>query len=76
MQAYEGYFQGGRFYTVGVPVRIPEHRRIILTVLDEPVRDENTAHRLAAIDRFLTAIDASDEEVPDFERVNFGDVEI
>jgi len=76
MQAYEGYFQDGRFYAAGTAVRIPERRRIILTVLDEPARDENAALRLDAIGKFLESIDASDEEVPDFERIKFRDVEI
>ena len=37
MQAYEGYFENGLFYPIGAPVSIQGRRRVILTVLDEPV---------------------------------------
>ena len=32
---YEGYFNNGCFYTSGKAVRIPEQRRVIITILDE-----------------------------------------
>ena len=35
-QAYEGYFENGCFFTAGQAVKIPEHRRVYITVLDEP----------------------------------------
>jgi len=76
MQAYEGYFLDGRFHTADTKVRIPERRRTIMTVLDEPARDENVSCRLAAIDEFLSVIDSCDEPVPDFERDSFREVEI
>ncbi|MDR1736738.1 MAG: hypothetical protein LBR85_07735 [Oscillospiraceae bacterium] len=34
--AYVGYFDNGRFYSSGQIVKIPEQRRVIITVLDEP----------------------------------------
>ena len=36
-QAYEGYFESGVFYAAGKPLRIPEQRKIYITVLDEPI---------------------------------------
>ena len=33
--AYEGYFDNGRFYTSGKEVRIPEQRRVIITILND-----------------------------------------
>jgi hypothetical protein len=36
MQAYEGYFENGKFYTAGQTISIPEQRRIFITILEEP----------------------------------------
>ena len=33
--AYEGYFNNGVFYTAGKAMRIPEKRRVFITILDE-----------------------------------------
>jgi hypothetical protein len=44
--AYEGYFKKGRFYVSGKAVRIPEQRRVIITIPDEIRRadsDKQTA---------------------------------
>jgi hypothetical protein len=71
VRTYEGYYEEGRFYPVGQISSLSSRQRILITVLDEPEQDDATARRLAAIDDFFAAIDASGEEVPDFERVNF-----
>jgi len=34
-QAYEGYFEKGTFFTAGKPLRIPEYRKVYITILDE-----------------------------------------
>ena len=74
MQAYEGYFINGQFYTAGRNVRIPERRRAIITVLDEPIQHNANA---AAWLEFLDAIkDIDDEPLEEFERVKFREVEI
>ena len=36
MQAYEGYFENGQFYTGGKIIKIPEGKRVILTLPEEP----------------------------------------
>ena len=42
-QAYEGYFENGNFYSAGRALQIPERRRVLITVFDEPVvNNENT----------------------------------
>jgi len=41
MQAYEGYFENGLFYPIGAHVSIHGRRRVIITVLDEPVSGSN-----------------------------------
>jgi hypothetical protein len=51
--------------------RVPNRRRAFVTILDEPPRDATTAGRLAALDAFFSAIEASDEAIPEFERVKF-----
>ena len=74
MQAYEGYFENGRFYMAEETkhINIKGRKRAIITILDEPPKqDEETANRLAALDEFFTTIEASGEEVPEFERVKF-----
>jgi len=51
-------------------------RRAFITILDEPARDDETIRRLAAIDDFYSEIQACNEEVPEFTRVKFREVEI
>jgi len=71
MQAYQGYFEGGKFISPNV-LEIPEHRRIILTVLDEPVQERYGNEQAKAWQVFFNAINASDEKVPEnFERIKF-----
>ena len=72
MQAYEGYFENGLFCSTSGVIRIPERRRTFITILDEPpIQDNTMADQLAAMDEFIAAIKASDEEVPEFERIRF-----
>ncbi|MCL2096081.1 MAG: hypothetical protein FWH10_04170 [Oscillospiraceae bacterium] len=33
--AYEGYFNNGQFYVSGKTVRIPEKKRVVITILDD-----------------------------------------
>jgi hypothetical protein len=71
VRTYEGYYEEGRFYPIGQISSLPSRQRVLITVLDEPEQDNATARRLAAIDGFFAAIDASEEDVPEFERVKF-----
>ena len=73
-QAYEGYFENGNFHTAGKTIRIPEHQRIYITVLDEPITDNKNAE---AWQEFLTEIKQIDNEpLAEFERVRFREVVI
>ena len=76
MQAYEGYYENGQFYSMNKTVRTPGRRRAILTVLDESLRDESVTRRLAALDEFYMEMKNSDENVPEFERIRFREIEI
>jgi len=35
-QVYEGYFEQGSFFTAGKQLRIPEHKKVYITILEEP----------------------------------------
>jgi hypothetical protein len=52
-QAYEGYFNNGQFYVLGREVRIPERKRVVITVLPDTEtvlfvdeQEENELHEL------------------------------
>jgi len=71
MQAYQGYFENGRFISLDT-VKIPEHRLTILTVLDEPIEEHLENEQLTALQEIFDTVNASSEKTPEtFERVNF-----
>ena len=76
MQSFQGYFEAGQFIPLDA-VKIPERRRVILTVLDEPVPTGANV-QTAAWKVFFAAVKGSDEVVPEtFDRVGFSrEVEI
>jgi hypothetical protein len=36
VQVYEGYVENGNFYPINKLIRLPERKRAIITILDEP----------------------------------------
>ena len=38
-QAYEGYFESGKFYTAGKQLRIPERKRVFIAILGDVQND-------------------------------------
>jgi len=73
-RAYEGYFENGNFYTAGKAISIPERRRVYITVLDEPITDNENANAWA---EFLEELkNVKDEPLADFERVKFREAHI
>ena len=38
-RAYEGYFESGKFYTAGQPLRIPERKRVLIAILGDMQSD-------------------------------------
>ena len=40
MQALEGYYKNGSFYALKPPGNISDYRRVIITILDEPIREK------------------------------------
>ena len=70
--AYEGYFENGRFFPLSQPVLETGKVRAILTVLDEPVKNELIQLDDSFVNwhnRLKRAITASmDEDLPDIIR--------
>ncbi|WP_059369778.1 antitoxin AF2212-like protein [Treponema endosymbiont of Eucomonympha sp.] len=63
----QGFFEGGKFIP-SEPVKIPEYKKVILTILDE---DTEKTVKMAAWKECLRLLDESiGEEVPDFPRAN------
>jgi hypothetical protein len=86
MQTFEGYFVEKSKFVPLCGASMPVHKRAIVTVLDEPltnpaeegiaeiydnVKDDTLAGDIAAMEEFIKAIKASDELIPDFQRVSF-----
>jgi hypothetical protein len=63
MQAYQGYFENGRFISFDGNT-IPDCKLAIVTVVSEP------KSRMSIWNDFFQAIQASDENVHDFERID------
>jgi hypothetical protein len=71
MQAYEGYFENGRFTPIGKAVTVHGRRRAVMTLFDEhtPPPTAEQERRVAWLKRLHKAIDLSmDEELPEFSR--------
>ena len=70
MQAYEGYFENGRFYASGKAINIPERKRVFITILEEPAENEDIKKMIAEFDRM---VDESADEIlleENFQRLN------
>ena len=72
VQAFEGYWENGSFYSLGQPILITGRQRAILTLLNEPVREIQAIpneSRIVWLNRLNEAIENSmDEELPDIPR--------
>ncbi len=79
LQAVEGYFENGRFHASGKLAPVRGRRRAIVTILDEPAREQTSpgsAHA-EAWHEFLQEINKiKDEPLPEFERVKFRESDI
>ena len=74
LKAYEGYLEKGRFYPIGPPLSIQGRCRVIITVLDEPHREDAQSNPSAWLDEFNRLLDESGNEklsMEDFPRANF-----
>ena len=74
-QAYEGYFESGKFYTAGKPLRIPERRKVYITIFNEPVQNIPPATTPSWLDELHQLLGESGDEklcMEDFPRMDFG----
>lgn len=72
MEAYEGYYEDGRFYPTGQAISIKGRRRVRLTVFDEPMPEKTETPQATAWREFFETVNASSEEIPEaFDRINF-----
>jgi hypothetical protein len=63
----QGFFEDGKFIP-SEPVKIPEHKKAIVTILDETEEDRKK-RQMAELDRLWEMLDKSmDEDVPEFSR--------
>ena len=72
MEAYDGFYEDGRFFPTGQTVNIRGRRRVRLTVFDEPETEHTETEQAVAWREFFEVVNSSSEEVPEtFDRVNF-----
>jgi hypothetical protein len=74
MQTVEGYFENGRFFDIGQTAYVPERRRVIITIPDEPAQPARCEDIRAWLDKFhrLAASDGEELSNSDFPRMRFG----
>ena len=73
-QAYEGYFESGKFYTAGKPFSIPERHKVYITVLNEPIQIGSPATSPDWLDELHRLLEESGDEklrMEDFPRMDF-----
>ncbi len=68
LYAYEGYLEQGRVYTMGQLESIRGRRRVIITVLDEPIRE--TPDTWADLDKIISGM-SEKPRLEDFPRGQF-----
>ena len=70
-KAYEGYFDNGLFYTAGKPIRLPERRKVYVTVLDIPAQVDNTMDWVNELEHMIKNDTSEPLQIEDFPRVDF-----
>lgn len=76
MLSFQGYFEAGKFVPLDM-VSIPDHKRAIVTILDETAPKGKESLNAKAWREFLSELDSCDEVLPlEFDeiiskRVNF-----
>jgi len=70
MRAVSGYLENGRF-TPHEVIKLPRRVQAVLVFNDATI-DENKTERMAWLSKFhASVVDAADEEMPDFQRMQF-----
>jgi hypothetical protein len=68
MQAYSAYYENGRIVPIGNPA-IPEGRRLIVTVLDEPAPKNRSERQRTAFKEFMTAMENTPPLTDEFDNI-------
>jgi hypothetical protein len=67
IQTYDGYFENGSFFAAGRAIRLPDKKRVVINIFNEPVKTkpDDYAQRMAWLKRLeeLTALSADEEFV-------------
>jgi len=69
MQALEGYYKNGGFYTLKPPANISNYRRVIITILDDQIRDKPDTW--AELDKIIIEMNEK-PHLEDFPRCQLG----
>ena len=69
LQAYEGYLERGQIYPLRPLLNMQGRRRVIITVLDEPLREKPDTW--AELDKIIAGMDVK-PRIEDFPRLNLG----
>lgn len=68
MQAYSAYSENGRIVPMGNPF-IPDGRRLIITVLDEPVTKSRSERQKEAFKKFISAMEGTPPLSGEFDEI-------
>ena len=74
-QTYEGYFKDGRFYSDGKELNMPEHRKALVVMYNEPIHIDSDAEIQEWLEGFHRLLEESNDEqysMEDFPRFNLG----
>jgi len=75
MQAVEGYVENGQVFISGVLDRLQGRRRVIVTILDEPVSEFQKSNKSELLSQFNSMVEKSNHielKLEDFPRFDFG----
>jgi len=68
LQSYEGYFEKGKVFPIGPLTDIQGRRRVIITILDEPIREKPSTW--GELDKIVSAM-SEKPRLDDFPRCQF-----
>ena len=75
IQTYEGYFKDGKFYSNGMELSMPEQRKALVVMYNEPIYVDSDAEIQEWLEGLHSLLEESDDEqfsMEDFPRMNFG----
>ena len=70
MEAYEGYYENGQFNSINQKISLRGRRKAIMIVENQST-DDIMSKKLSVLKEAFDLINTSNEEVPEFEHINF-----